>query len=77
MKTKALTIVAFISELIETHQEKCDRAFNHDGDAGPDAIAHIVSEHWGTKADITLIANSGNTLRLELDDGAVFVIEVR
>ena len=77
MKTKALTIVAFISELIETHQDKCDRAFNRDGDASPDAIAHIVSEHWDTKADIILIANSSNTLRLELDDGAVFVIEVR
>ena len=73
MKTKDLTIVAFLAELIQTHMEKCDGAFQHENDAPP----HIVSEHWGTTADIKLIANSGNTLRLELDDGAVFVIEVR
>jgi hypothetical protein len=72
-QTRATTISAFIAELIETHQKKCD-----DEQPGYDVVVpHVVSELFGTEADIVKITNHDDTLWLELNDGSSFKITVQ
>src|SRR3546814_12821260 len=53
-RTRLSTMATFISELIETHVDKCE-----DVGCGPDERpAHIVSETFGTQAQIASIATS-------------------
>src|SRR3546814_14411824 len=53
-RTRLSTMATFISELIETHVDKCE-----DVGCGPDERpAHIVSETFGTQAQIASIAPS-------------------
>ena len=74
--TRACTVAAVISELLETHATKCD-----DGGAGEDdRLAHVISEVHGTHANIDSIAScdveTGTQIYLVLDDGAAFRITV-
>jgi len=71
-QTRPSTVAAFITELIETHMEKCERAGDHPEDRPP----HILSETFGTSADVESIATVGNEISaaicLLLDDGTAF-----
>jgi hypothetical protein len=74
--TQAVTVAAFLADLIETHAAKCDAGADHP-DERP---AHIISEVHDTRADVVSIANrdiEGTTeIELLLDDGAAFRIVV-
>ena len=76
MPMKAVTIAAMIGELIETHMQKCEDAFEHEEDRVP----HVISEVHGTSANIESIANAHlgaeHLIVLELDDGTSFNIRV-
>lgn len=70
------TIAAFISELIETHMEKCESA-----GGGPDQRpAHIVSENSDAKANIASIATSyaddEARVYIVLEDGDAFRLAI-
>lgn len=67
-------IAAFVSELIETHMEKCECA----GDSPDDHPAHIVSEVFGTGANIASIATASTDIEariyMVMEDGDAFRI---
>lgn len=75
-KTRPSTMGAFISELIETHMEKCEGA-GADPDERP---AHIVSEIFGTEANIASIATSSTDeearVYILLEDGDAFRLAI-
>jgi hypothetical protein len=64
---RTTTIMAFLSELVETHMEKC----SPDND-----IQHIVSERDKTAADISSIHTANNTILLTLNNGDAFHIAI-
>ena len=74
--TRASTVAALISELLETHAQKCDEG----GDCEDDRPPHVISEIHGTSANIDSIAScdieTGTQIYLVLDDGAAFRIAV-
>lgn len=76
MRTQARTIAAMICELIETHLETCDRAFEHP----EDRPCHVVSEVHGTRANIDSLSSTDNEdgveITLTLDDHTTFRIMV-
>lgn len=70
--TRPSTIAAFVTELIETHMLKCqDTALHPD-----DRPADVISERFGTRANIESISTVGNEIAaavfLLLDDGTAF-----
>jgi hypothetical protein len=77
MATKAVTILAMLSELVETHIEKCEQQAVENGEA----IPHVISEAHKTKASIDTISTTGeqdtaHRMTLFLDDGTAFAITV-
>jgi hypothetical protein len=74
--TRAVTVAAMITELIETHIAKGDGGAAHSWDRPAD----IVSEAHDTNADVVSIAShdieGGTQIDLLLDDGAAFRIVV-
>jgi hypothetical protein len=66
--TDATTMVAFISELIETHMEKCDN------DLIP--TAHVVSERNNSAASVAKLSNAGPMLTIALDDGTKWLLSL-
>lgn len=75
-KTRAVTIMAMLSELIEIHMAKCDDV---DG-PGFDAVPHVLSEVHGTSANIDTIGTgtvgASHMIELQLDDGSAFTVTV-
>ncbi|MBO9579502.1 MAG: hypothetical protein J7498_01260 [Sphingobium sp.] len=73
-RTRLSTMVAFVSELIETHIDKCERERTGPGDGAAD----IVSDTFGTRANIASLATASNEAENEaciyivLDDGGAF-----
>ncbi|AMK24721.1 hypothetical protein HY78_24520 [Rhizorhabdus wittichii DC-6] len=74
--TRASTVAALISELLETHAQKCDEG----GDCEDDRPPHVISEIHGTSANIDSIAScdmeTGTQIYLVLDDRTSFRITV-
>ncbi len=74
--TRASTVAALISELLETHAKKCDEG----GDCEDDRPPHVISEIHGTSANIDSIAScdmeTGTQIYLVLDDRTSFRITV-
>lgn len=74
--TRAGTIAALLTELLETHIVKCDEGGDHQNERPP----HIISEVDGTSANIDSIAScdieTGTQIYLVLDDGAAFRVVV-
>lgn len=74
--TRASTVAALISELLETHAQKCDEG----GDCEDDRPPHVISEIHGTSANIDSIAScdieTGTQIYLVLDDRTAFRITV-
>lgn len=74
--TRASTIAALLSELLETHVAKSDAA----GDSRDDRPSHVISEIHGTSANIDSIAScdieTGTQIYLVLDDRTSFRITV-
>ena len=71
MKTQKSTIIDLITELLNDHREKCNCP-RHADEVRP----HVISKKWDTNANITLLIPSDTSLRLELDDGSVFVLDL-
>ncbi|WP_298673148.1 hypothetical protein [uncultured Sphingomonas sp.] len=71
-QTRPRTMSAFVTELIETHMAKCECAGEHPDDRPP----HIISEAFGTHANVESISTAGNEIAaailLVLDDGTAF-----
>ena len=69
-------IAALISELLETHAQKCDEG----GDCANDRPRHVISEVYGTSANIDSLAiceiEMGTQIYLVLDDHSAFRIAV-
>lgn len=72
MQTQKSTIVALMNELIETHIEKCSWPAHH----ADEVVPQVISEEFGTKANIIKIGNAGDTIRIDLDDGTFFCLQV-
>ncbi|AMK23246.1 MULTISPECIES: hypothetical protein [Sphingomonadaceae] len=76
MNTQTSTIAAMICELIETHMEKCESAFERSED-GPH---HVVSDVHETRANIETLSSRDNEdgveITLLLDDGSAFRVMV-
>ncbi len=74
--TRSSTIAALISELLETHAQKCDEG----GDCANDRPRHVISEVYGTSANIDSLAiceiEMGTQIYLVLDDHSAFRIAV-
>lgn len=74
--TRACTIAALVSELLETHAQKCDEG----GDCADDRPRHVISQVHGTSANIDSIAScdieTGTQIYLVLDDRTSFRITV-
>ncbi|AJA09721.1 MULTISPECIES: hypothetical protein [Sphingopyxis] len=75
-RTRLSTMATFISELIETHVDKCE-----DVGCGPDERpAHIVSETFGTQAQIASIATSSRIdaahIHIVLEGGDAFRLKI-
>jgi len=74
--TRACTLAALISELLETHAAKCDEGGDCEGDRPP----HVISQVHGTNANIDSIAicdiETGTQIYLVLDDRSAFRIIV-
>lgn len=74
--TRASTIAALLSELLETHVAKSDAA----GDSTDDRPSHVISEVHRTSANIKSIAScdieKGTQIYLALDDRSAFRISV-
>ena len=74
--TRASTVAALISELLETHAQKCDEG----GDCEDDRPPHVISEIHGTSANIDSIAScdmeTGTQIYLVLGDRSAFRITV-
>ncbi|MBA4751936.1 MAG: hypothetical protein H2055_06890 [Sphingopyxis sp.] len=64
-KMRPSTIGAFISELIETHMEKCESA----GEGPDERPAHIICETFGTEANIASVATSSTD-----DEARVYIV---
>ena len=73
MSTRKETIIAMLAELIETHMEKCAP---NEGEHYFDSVPHVVSEKYGTKADIQSVDTSPNSLMLKLSDGTKWTIAI-
>ena len=74
--TRACTIAALISELLDMHAKKCDEG----GDCADDRPPHVISQVHDTSANIDSIANcdieTGTQIYLVLDDRSAFRITV-
>ncbi|AMU93216.1 MULTISPECIES: hypothetical protein [Sphingopyxis] len=76
-RTRLSTMAAFLSELIETHIDKCENA-----GGGPDERPpHIVSEAFGTQAYIASIATSSRIdaahIHVVFEDGDAFRLTIK
>lgn len=70
-QTQLTTMVAFVSELIETHMAACA------ADNPNDDVPHIISEAHQTKASIDrIVTDPDGIVILTLDDGTEWTVTI-